>query len=121
MKLPTFSSHTGGFEVDILREKYVVMSGYDKIMDKVGTKNVTDDTINSSEQLSDRQKDIIKLLGYYDTDDVRINVRINASELAEKFSVTTRTIMRDMDVLVVKGLLRRVGARKNGYWDIVKK
>ena len=97
------------------------MSGYDKIMDKVGTKNVTDDPINSSEQLSDRQKDIIKLLGYYDTDDVRINVRINASELAEKFSVTTRTIMRDMDVLVVKGLLRRVGARKNGYWDIVKK
>ena len=124
LKLPTFATHTGGFEVDILREKYVVMSGYDKIMDRAGALNVTDGTINIIEQLTDRQKNILKLLGYYDTDGTlngALNGALNSAALEEKLGIPRRSLTRELNDLVSKGLIRRVGAKKNGYWEIVKK
>lgn len=124
LKLPTFATHSGGFEVSILRERYVVISGYDKVMEhmhNVTNENGVDGTINVIKELSDRQKDILKALGYHDTNNVILNVTLNAAQLAEKFNVTSRTIMRDIDALVLKGLIHRVGSRKNGYWEVVKK
>ena len=66
--------------------------------------------VNASVKLSETEKRIMELLksdGYYTYD-----------MMSEKLSVNRTTIMRNVQSLVKKGLLRRVGADKNGYWEI---
>ena len=66
--------------------------------------------VNASVKLSETEKRIMELLksdGYCTYD-----------MMSEKLSVNRTTIMRNVQSLVKKGLLRRVGADKNGYWEI---
>ena len=48
------------------------------------------------------------------------NPSITAYELAAIFSVTTKTIKRDLIMLKETGQVRRVGSDKSGYWEVVK-
>ena len=121
LKLPTFASHTGGFEVDIFREKYVAMSGYDKILDNADTKNVTD---GIAEQLSERQRNILVALGIGGTNvtnNVTNNVTKTTDDIAALLGVSKRTILRDLEKMKELGIIVRVGTSKSGYWEIVKK
>ena len=45
---------------------------------------------------------------------------ITIYELSEKLSKTIRTIERIIVALKEKGLVNRVGSKKNGYWKITK-
>lgn len=49
------------------------------------------------------------------------NRSVTTAELAEQLGFGTATIRRDLDFLCSIGILRRVGATKNGYWEILKK
>lgn len=49
------------------------------------------------------------------------NRGVTTAELAEQLGFGTATIRRDLDFLCSIGILRRVGATKNGYWEILKK
>ena len=125
LKLPTFATHTGGFEVDILREKYVVMSGYDKIMDKSGTKNVTDDTVNETNQGASVQDS--------DTNETNheTNLRqlilatvssrpdISVTDLSLICKVSRATLYRTLSQM--KDEVKRTGSTRKGHWEIVKK
>jgi ATP-dependent DNA helicase RecG len=42
-------------------------------------------------------------------------------ELADKMQKTRETIRENLKKLQELGLIRRVGARKNGHWEIVEK
>ncbi|MDR1816342.1 MAG: winged helix-turn-helix transcriptional regulator [Clostridiales Family XIII bacterium] len=50
---------------------------------------------------------------------IREKPSITAEKLAELISKTVRTVKRNTASLRNKGLIRRVGANKDGYWEIV--
>ena len=49
---------------------------------------------------------------------IRENPCVTQNELAEKIGVSVRSIIRNMKKLQEAGLVRRVGADKNGYWKV---
>lgn len=51
---------------------------------------------------------------------IKDNPNITIYELSEKLSKTIRTIERIIVALKEKGLVNRVGSKKNGYWKITK-
>jgi len=74
--------------------------------------NVTENvTVNVTEnKLKSREQNIIKL--------TKENNTISVVELAEKLSVTPRTIIRDIEKLKQLGILKRIGSAKGGHWEI---
>ena len=73
---------------------------------------IVNDTVNLS-KLSERQRTILLL--------IQKNERITIDEIQRHFSVTRRTIARDIVSLKEQGILLRVGSDKTGSWMIVKK
>lgn len=53
--------------------------------------------------------------------DMMENPRITAEELSQKLNINLRNTKRNIEKLKQKGLLKRVGSRKAGYWEAVKK
>ena len=47
-----------------------------------------------------------------------VNDSVNDSELAERIGISVSTVIRNMNTLRKAGLLRRVGADKNGCWQV---
>lgn len=109
LKMPTVEENGRFFNVDIIREKYIEYVG--KMSQKYD---------NTKFELTDRQLDILKHIDYCDSADVTLNVTINATELANKLNTTRRTIMRDMNVLVSQGYIKRIGSKKKGTWIRIK-
>lgn len=50
---------------------------------------------------------------------LRETPNISMLELAQRFVVDIKTIKRDIGQLKQKGLLRRIGPDKGGYWEVV--
>lgn len=48
------------------------------------------------------------------------NKYITIPELSKKIMKSEPTIHRHLDNLVKLGIIKRVGSRKTGYWDILK-
>lgn len=46
------------------------------------------------------------------------NKRITQEEIASKLKTTIRTIERNINILKTQGTLERIGADKNGYWNL---
>jgi ATP-dependent DNA helicase RecG len=62
-------------------------------------------------KLSDRQWKIIGA--------VRESPTISGRQMSEMFSVSQRTIERDLSQLKKKGILKRKGKDNNGFWVIL--
>ncbi len=45
---------------------------------------------------------------------------ITIPELAEQIGITERSIQRNIQKLQAEGFLRRVGGRKEGYWEVIE-
>ncbi|MCR5531223.1 MAG: winged helix-turn-helix transcriptional regulator [Lachnospiraceae bacterium] len=45
---------------------------------------------------------------------------ISREEIAEKVSKTVRTVQRALIALANKGYIKRVGAKKNSTWEVLK-
>ena len=69
------------------------------------TDDVTDD-------VTDRMRKIIVL--------VKENKTISTNELAFQLLVSKRTILRDVEKLKEKHILKRIGGEKGGYWEITQ-
>ena len=50
---------------------------------------------------------------------LRLTPEITAEELAKMFSVTLKTIQRDLNKLKKNGQIRRFGSNKTGHWEII--
>ena len=64
-------------------------------------------------QLTDRQITILEFMIQFPT--------ITAKEMSQKLSVTSRTIQRDIAILINKGKVIREGGRYDGNWKVVIK
>ena len=85
--------------------------------EKAENKNVTindtiNDTINITIKLSKTEKKIMDIIAN--------NSNITQQEIADSLNLTNRTIKRNMNLLQAKGIIKRVGANKNGHWEIIK-
>ena len=84
---------------------------------KDGTINDTKDCIKDCiKELSDRQVDMLYMIA----EDCTITSQKIAQKIAQKGSVSQRTIMYDHADLQAKGIIAREGGRKNGRWVILK-
>ena len=66
--------------------------------------------VNALVKLNNTQKLIIKLM--------RENNQITQIELSKEIKVNESTIKRNISKLRNKGMLRRIGSDKNGYWEV---
>jgi ATP-dependent DNA helicase RecG len=53
-------------------------------------------------------------------DACRENPSITIPEMAEKIGITERSVQRNIQKLQADGLLRRVGGRKEGLWEVIR-
>lgn len=65
-----------------------------------------------SEQMSEKEDAILQLL--------IAQPKMTASTLASMLGVTSRTVERYLSALQSKGKVQRVGARKGGYWQVLR-
>ena len=56
----------------------------------------------------------VKILGL-----IRADRKISAKRLAEELGVSTRQVERSLAILKDRSIIRRVGANKNGYWEVI--
>ena len=66
--------------------------------------------IDSPIELTERQTVILNI--------IKTDVTITSRRLSQKIGVVERTIKRDLADLQKKGLLKRIGGRKAGHWEI---
>lgn len=124
LELPTMIEAEGGVRIIIKREIFYGIQQGGRIDPKTGrlikaddTKNVTDNvTDDNLRELTERQRVIIGMLPFDDTEDVTETT----STLAQKTGVSRRTIARDMDALKEKGFVIRIGPDNGGYWKRLK-
>ena len=62
--------------------------------------------------LVESQKEILELVQY--------NPKISKEEMSKKIGISTTAIDKNINLLKKKGLLKRVGPAKGGYWKIEK-
>ena len=64
------------------------------------------------DSLTERQKEIIRIIHEKNS--------ITVKEIAEKLSVTEKTVKRDITNLKEKHIIERIGGKNGGHWEIVK-
>ncbi|MDO4190160.1 MAG: DeoR family transcriptional regulator [Bacteroidales bacterium] len=102
---PRFESTASFFKTTISRLSKAID---DRTLTDKNSQNVLKDVLK---ELTERQRDILTF--------VRFDVQITIDQLSEKMSVNERTIRRDMAILQEKGLIKRSGGRKEGYWEVL--
>ncbi len=70
---------------------------------------------------NDKINDKIKSIDQAILSEVRKNKFITISELSMTIGKSEPTIYRHVETLVAKGLLKRIGSRKAGYWETIDK
>lgn len=85
---------------DTLKEKNVSLNG--TLKDK-------NDTLNDTLKVNQRQI----------LEEIKVQPQITQKELAEKIGVKRRQVSRIMKTLQEKGIIRRVGSKKTGLWEII--
>ena len=50
---------------------------------------------------------------------IKENPQVSIPEMSRKTAVTERTIKRDLQLLQQRGLVERVGGRKEGHWEVI--
>jgi ATP-dependent DNA helicase RecG len=132
IRQPLFRETANGFQVIIYNEKhYEPTNTINSYIDTIKTaekaenrttneqnsaKNTIRDTSNSTAndvfKLSDNQKAIL--------DEIKKNPEITSETLAQIIGITVRNIKVNIAKLKDRGLIERVGAKKNGCWRVKK-
>lgn len=73
--------------------------------------NVTKD-VTYENDLTETERSVLAIL--------KQNPESSRDEIATKISKTVRTVQRALVVLTDKGYIRRVGAKKNSTWEVIK-
>ena len=68
--------------------------------------------VQIKEKLSETEQTVYNLLS--------LNQGISKAEISERISKSEKTVQRIIADLLRKGLIRRVGSNKSGYWEIIE-
>jgi ATP-dependent DNA helicase RecG len=106
---------SGFFKVTFKRNELDSSIGYKSLSN---VENTADDQINVqiNDQINVQLNEIEdKVLSV-----VSANPRLTLDGIAEQISKSPKTAQRCLDQLRKKNIIRRIGARKDGYWEIVE-
>ena len=92
-----------------LDEVELVLPVVTKVVTNIVTNDVTKEILKGS---IGRQKIILDM--------IKERRFVTIPEMALKIGLSTRTIKRDIEALVEKGVIRRQGGNRLGYWEILK-
>lgn len=106
LPMPEFTVNPGDIMVKFTAPEDRVVHGPGKVIDRVGVKV----GVEVGEVLSDGEKMVLELL--------EIDPGMTYVSMAEKLSVSEKTIYKRMKMLRDKGIIVRVGTDKQGYWKI---
>ena len=88
----------------------VITIDQNKLFDRLVENDTIKDTINS---LSDNERIVFE--------EMHIRPKVTANELSEKLDINLRNTKKIIDKLKEKGLVKRIGSRKAGHWEVVEK
>lgn len=89
------------------------------------TLNVTENTRNVTENVGINGTDVginAKNVGINEQkvlQQIKGNPSMSADKISEEIGITARQVERILSSLKQKGIIRRVGARKNGHWEVL--
>lgn len=87
-----------------------IIEASEKTREKVGEKNTIKDTINS---LSDNERTVFE--------EMQAHPKVTANELSEILNINLLNTNKIIEKLKEKGLVKRMGSRKTGHWDVIIK
>ena len=96
----SYESSNNGFKFIIYRPNFIS-----------DTKNVTYDVTYGNE-LNSTERYVLAIL--------KENSEISRDEIAGKISKTIRTVQRALVSLTEKGYIKRIGAKRNSTWDVIR-
>lgn len=102
---PIIEEVAGGVQITLFKQPNLISGGNDTLNDTLN------DTINDT--INDRQKVILKIISS--------KHGITLPEIAIQIDVGIATVKRDIDFLKEKNIIKRIGSRKTGYWQIKDK
>ena len=106
LQIPVFEQVRGGVMATIRRERFMA------IQQGRNVSSMSLDVGSSSEvQLTDRQREVIRLIG--------INPSISAKLLAQKLNISMATVKRELTNLSERNIIEHKGALKGGHWYIL--
>ncbi len=101
-----------------LKNRYTHID-YDEYMKKMSVKDTGKITEKSHEShskvtvnLTEVQQDIVNA--------IKQNQFVSQTEIAKELSLVRETVNRNMKKLQEQGIIKRVGADKNGHWEVIK-
>ena len=77
---------------------------------------VTSQEENVTKEITDKQTERQRILMRI----IKENPQVSIPEMSRKTAVTERTIKRDLQLLQQRGLVERVGGRKEGHWEVIE-
>ena len=103
--MPRVQNFCGGVQVSVQRTTFMKMMSV--------ADNVTSDVTSLSPvKLTERQREIIKLINE--------NEQISATEMSRVLSVVVRTIRRDLAVMQGQGIISHTGNTSAGKWIVLR-
>ena len=123
-----FPAKTVEKTVEKTRVKTVEKSD-DPLQDTEKTREKTDKTLQDTEKASEKtekasEKTRVKASEKTSSEIIILikeNPNVTIHEMSKTIGVTARSIERNIENLKKKNLLKRIGADKGGYWEVVKK
>jgi len=106
---PKFEERHGGFSVELLKTPESEELGKGGV--KVGKTPKNNSSEKGSEKSSEKSSE--KIIGL-----LRENSHLTIAELAAELDISTRAVEKHLKNLQADGLLRRVGGRKEGHWEV---
>jgi ATP-dependent DNA helicase RecG len=108
---PEIRAGDGWFEIIFQRPDLQKMSVEQRMAEYV--KRVSEKVIERvTEEVTEKQRLII---GY-----IKENPNVTISEIVQKMDVSRKTVNVNMRQLKEKGLIRRIGPDKGGYWEVME-
>lgn len=92
----------GGVQITMFKQAKLISGGNDTLNDTLS------DTLNDT--INERQALILKI--------INSKHGITLPEIATQVDVSIATVKRDIDFLKEKNIIKRIGSRKSGYWQI---
>ena len=88
----------------------VIVIDQNELFDRLVVNDTINDTINS---LSDNERIVFE--------EMQIRPKVVANELSEKLDINLRNTKKIIEILKEKRLVKRIGSRKAGHWEVVEK
>ena len=88
----------------------VIVIDQNELFDRLVVNDTINDTINS---LSDNERIVFE--------EMQIRPKVIANELSEKLDINLRNTKKIIEKLKEKRLVKRIGSRKAGHWEVVEK